>query len=1033
MNKKLFFLAFMLCLFSSVLMGATTGKIAGRVISEETGEPLAGVNVIVEDTPFGAASDLNGEYFILNVPPGEYNVKAIMIGYATTIQEQVRVQIDLTTPLNFELIPQVLEGETVTIVADRELIQKDLTASRKITTAAEVMAAPVESIQDAVRLTAGVSDDNFRGGRDGEVVYLLDGVTLLDPMTGTYESDIPLMSLEEISVTTGGFSAEYGNIQSGVVSMVTKEGGASYHGGLRYSTNDLGVANINKTLGHSYTTLKDMKDNKFFLDNFQRPQNLRNLEWSLGGPEPISKYLFNSPGLLNFFIAGEWDHSDEQFSGEYDKRFAFNGKLTFVPKPGYKLQFTAMSTNRNARFYEHYFKNTTYETEIDSTKEWDINNLMSRDLYNPAEVVARDYNNDGDTDDIVPGMDLNHNGVIGDAFFMMDHQPIYDYKTEEFALTWTHTLSQRSFYEVKVSRFLTRMHYNVNERINEDLNGDGKFDPATEDINGNGVWDWQEYGQDTDLFRDENDNGYIDASEGNAKKDWIEWKDLPFGRYRDTEDFYLYGYNENLSYDRLRWNNDEKVTLSAKIDFTSQITTSQQIKTGLSYEYMDLRDHDVDLASGGNVYGQNVRIFPSQGAVYLQDKMEYSGMILNAGFRFDWFNPNFHNYPADIDDPVPEEYISEGGVIKNPTSVDAKYYWSPRVGIAHPFTDKDLLHFSYGKYFQTPQLRYLYMNANYDFSGAFPLVGNPNINPERTTSYEIGWKHQFTDDILLNATGYYKDITGLTDTKQIYYTYSDYYTLMINTDYANVRGFEIELYKRHSVNSLFAGSINYSYGVAKGKSSDYRQNYDLNWSGDIIPTTENYLDWDERHIVKANLDFRIPSQRRVLGTSLLSDMGLNLVFQFGSGKPYSPPSRTKEPLINTERLPYTMTIDLTFDKRWNLGGSKYMSFFIWVNNLLNRKNLMDPYYLRTATYWDNEWYYTHTTVQKNYEAGIISEEDYISIMDKQDPNDMDGDGILEEADGEVDYNKKHPEVGPKTDPSVYDWGRTIRFGLKFEF
>ncbi|MCJ7813149.1 TonB-dependent receptor, partial [bacterium] len=725
--------------------------------------------------------------------------------------------------------------------------------------------------------------------------------------------------------------------------------------------------------------------------------------------------------------------SDEKFPGEYDNRLSFNGKATFLPKPGYKLQFTAMSTNRDARFYEHMFKNTTFESQIDSTKEWDINNITSRTSYNPADVVTRDYNNDGDTDDIIPGMDLNHNGLIGDSFFMMDHQPIYEYETSEFALTWTHTLSPKSFYEMKLSRFLTRMHYNVNERINEDLNGDGKFDPATEDINGNGVWDWQVYGPDTDLFRDENDNGFLDASENNPRDEWITWKALPYGRYRDTEDFYLYGYSESLSYDRARWNNDEKVTLSAEIDFTSQITTSQQIKTGASFDYMDLRDHDVDMASGGNLYTQNVRIFPSQGAVYFQDKMEYSGMILNAGFRFDWFDPNFDQYPADLDDPVPEEYITEGGVVKNPTSVAAKYFWSPRVGIAHPFTDKDLLHFSYGKYFQTPQLRYLYMNVNYDFSGAFPLVGNPNIDPERTTSYEVGWKHQFTDNLLLNATGYYKDITGLTDTKKIYYTYSDYYSLMINTDYADVRGFEIELYQRPTVNGFLAGSINYTYVVAKGKSSDYRQNDLLNWSGDIIPTTENYLDWDERHLVKANLDLRIPSQKKLFGLSLFTDMGLNLVFRYGSGKPYSPPSQTKEPLINTERLPYTMTVDLTFNKRWNLGASKYLSFFVWVNNLLNRKNLMDPNYLRTATYWDNEWYYTHTTVQKNYESGIISHEDYMSIMDRQDPNDIDGDGIFEEADGQVDYNKEHPEVGPKTDPSVYDWGRTIRFGLKLDF
>jgi outer membrane receptor protein involved in Fe transport len=441
----------------------------------------------------------------------------------------------------------------------------------------------------------------------------------------------------------------------------------------------------------------------------------------------------------------------------------------------------------------------------------------------------------------------------------------------------------------------------------------------------------------------------------------------------------------------------------------------------------------VDLASGGNVYGQNIHIKPRQGAVYVQDKMEYEGMIVNLGFRFDYFDPNYDNYPSDPNQPVPDSIISVGGTIHNPTSVSAKYFWSPRIGVAYPFTEKDVLHFNYGKYFQTPQLRFLYNNVNFDFSGAFPMVGNPDIEPERTTAYEIGWKHQFTNNIVLNLTGYYKDVTGLTDTEQIYYTYSDYYTYYINTDYGNIRGFELEIYKRRSPTGFLSGSVNYTFGVAKGKSSSYRQNYDLTWSGDVIPTTESYLDWDERHQVKANVDFRIPSKRNLFGTSIFNELGINTIFSFGSGLPYSPPSRTKEPLINTERFPYTMTVDLTLDKRFGIGGNRSLTFFVWVTNLFNRKNLRDNYYLRVGTEWDNEWYYTFSDIQKKYEDGILTREQYMSLVDKQDPNDIDGDGIYEEADGKIDYNKKYPEVGPKSDPNVYGWGRTIRFGLNFEF
>ena len=1035
MYKKVMFLVLVLALLPTFLFAGTAGKIAGKVIDKETRDPLPGVNVVIVGTTMGAATDINGEYFILNVPVGTYAVKARMIGYTEVNITNVRVKIDLTTRVNFDLASEVLEmGESVTIVAERPLIQKDLTSSRKIATAEEVMAAPVEDVQGAVSLTAGVSDDNFRGGREGEAAYLLDGVAIVDPMTGDYESDVPLMSLEEISVMTGGFSAEYGNIQSGLVSMVTKEGGHEYHGGIRYKTNDFGNADINKNFGNSYTTLQDLRNNKMFIQEYNHAEELKNLEWSIGGPEPISKYLLKMPGSLNFFLAGEFfDSKGTRFPGQSDKKGSVNGKVTYSPKPDYKLAFTGMRTWRDRTYYVHDWKNTTYEAEIDSTREWDINNIMSRDDYDPADVVARDYNGDGDTDDLIMGRDLNRNGFIGDAFSMLDNvERQYD-DTDEYSLTWTHTLSANTFYEVKLSRYMTKMHYNVNECINEDLNGDGIFDPATEDVNGNGVWDWDVYGEDTDLFRDDDNDGYIDASQNNPEEDWIQWKELPFGRYRDTEDFYWYGNAPDLSYRRFRWNNDEKITYSAKFDFTSQITTRQQIKAGVNWDYFDIKDYDVDMASGGNVYGQDIHVYPNSGAAYIQDKMEYEGMILNLGIRFDYFDVNYNDMPSDPNDPVPDSVSSVGGVINDPTSVPSKFYWSPRIGVAFPFTDKDLLHFSYGKYFQRPIMQLLFRNTNYDFSGAFPIIGNPDLDPERTTAYEIGWKHQFSTDLVLNLTGYYKDITGLTDQRQMYYTYADWYGWYYNTDYANIRGFELEIYKRRSPTGFLSGSANYVFSVAKGKSSDTRQNYDLTWSGDLIPTTESYLDWDQRHAVKANLDIRVPSNRNLLfNTSILDNAGINFIFDYGSGRPYSPPKQSKDPKINTERLPWTMTLDLIFDKRISLGPNRNLTFFVWVYNLLNKKDNVNVNNIGDG-FEDENWYHNFKNAQESYDAGNMSYDDYMSLMDVQDPNDIDGDGNFEEADGEVDYNKKHPELGKELDPQWHQRSRTIRFGISFDF
>jgi len=110
----------------------TTGKIAGKISDAVTGDPLPFVNVIVLGTTIGGASDIDGNYSILNIPPGNYNVKASAIGYNAVTVTNVRVSIDLTTQVDFQLNETSLQlGQDVVVVATKPLIQKDLTASTK--------------------------------------------------------------------------------------------------------------------------------------------------------------------------------------------------------------------------------------------------------------------------------------------------------------------------------------------------------------------------------------------------------------------------------------------------------------------------------------------------------------------------------------------------------------------------------------------------------------------------------------------------------------------------------------------------------------------------------------------------------------------------------------------------------------------------------------------------------------------------------------------------------------------------------------
>jgi outer membrane receptor protein involved in Fe transport len=437
--------------------------------------------------------------------------------------------------------------------------------------------------------------------------------------------------------------------------------------------------------------------------------------------------------------------------------------------------------------------------------------------------------------------------------------------------------------------------------------------------------------------------------------------DLPmFGvGQKDDDGFFKYGVGN--TYHRDRWHEDEKFIYGAQVHVTSQVNPNHQLKFGAEGAYYDIFNYDVDAASGGNVYGENYRVYPFSLAGYLQDKMEFEGLIVNAGLRFDYFNANYNGYPSNIHDPVVDP--GYGGVIKNPTKVAAKYAWSPRLGVSHPITDRDVLYFNYGRYFQVPRFDFMFENLTFQLTGAFPRMGNANLKPEQTTSYELGVKHQFANDLVLQLTGFYKDITGLTDTRQIYYSASNWFGIYDNTDYGNVRGFELTLIRPRT--KYLAGNLTYTYSFARGKNSSPTADYVTVWEGNNVPTTEVFLDWDQRHTISADLDLRTMNTQRFFGQKWTENMGYNLIITYGSGLPWSPPTRDRDKwkYTNSERRPFTFSMDFVADKgfRWS---RLFTKVFFEVRNLglpefyktngfpgfkiVNRRNIVDIS--------DTEWY-----------------------------------------------------------------------------
>ena len=1040
MEKKSVFLLIAVLLFvPGLVFGGVTGKVAGVVKDKDSADPLPGANIIIEGTTMGAASNLNGEYYILNIPPGTYSLQASMVGYNSMRVLNVDVDIDLTTTINFELEPTILEFQAITVTSERPMIQKDITSSMEIIPAVAIERTPTDQVEDLVEYQAGVVGGHFRGGRTGEAVYMLDGTPLMDPYTGNFDSNVPELGVEETVVMTGGYGAEYANAQSGIVNFIAKEGTPKWGGKLRLKTSDWGLDKLDAN--EYYYNLDEKKiPGSGHVDGHEEA---RRLEFSLSGPEPITSYFLKSlPGKMNIILSGDIDYREGRFPYADHKEKNILGKLTYKPTASYKISISALKSWDDYNSFTirpssyNLFRRTTYEDLLedygyfegwnDETEKWDYVTPQSikdengdpifvdsdgKPWFGNRQLDTEDLNGNGildpgedlDGDGRIDSEDLDYNNTLDgyrDAggnliggHNMLDHIPVAEQRTNQIALTWSHTLSPSTFYEFKIDRYNTYHLSQINERVPEfDRNRNGLVD-ENEDYNGNGIWD----ARGTDLFRDENNNYYIDASEtghapfydfnGNnfwdplvdlnnngvwdegeqgepeytrdeadrlglpyeGESNWIFYGDTPFSSdAKDDDGFNQYG--DGFSYYRDRWLEDEKTITTLSLDLTSQLNNRHQLKTGVELQWYDIYNFEIDMASGGNTYNEKIHVYPRAGAIYLQDKMEFEGLVVNAGMRYDFFDANFNNYPSDINDPVIDPIW--GGSIKNPTSVPVKSYWSPRLGVSHPITERDKLYFSYGRYFQIPRLYYAFMNINYNLAGAFPIIGNPNLDPERTTSYELGVEHLFpfwNESLKITLKGFYKDITGLTDTRPVYYTASNWYGYTYNSDYGNVRGFEISLFKRPT--NYISGTMNYTYQLARGKSSSYYEGYYNAWAENIQPTVEWPLDWDQPHTFNLNLDLRVPENDNLWGLSFLNNTGLNFFYTYGSGMPWSLPQRTKEIRTNTERIPSTYRADMKIDKSFRYGRIS-PTFFFEVKNLFDRKNLSyledEEYYLVTG-------------------------------------------------------------------------------------
>ncbi len=845
---RILILMILIFLITNTLFAGITGKIRGGVTDEETGDPLIGVNVIIEGTAMGAATDMNGDFMILNIPPGIFSVRATMIGYLAQTIRNVSVRVDLTTNVSFSLSATVLEsGEEVIVVAERKMITVDMTGSQSIVGTEEIEALPVEEISDVVELQAGVvvgrdGAMHIRGGRSDEISYMVDGIPLTDVFSGEIAVEVENSSVQELQVISGTFNAEYGRAMSGVVNIVTKDGGNKIGGSVAVYCGDY-ISNDSDIFPH--------------IDDVSLT-SVTNLQFSLDGPIPYTKKR------LKFFMTGRYLKDDGYIFGTH----IFNptdSSYFFADNPEqWRIEKTGNGKPAPMRPNTKLTYHSKLSYRIIPTIKLSTSLMMNK-------VKTRDWRNEGKESTPENQFHDYYHFMYNPDGASWQHQNGYTVMA-----SLDHTLSPRTFYTFS----LTKIYNEENSYVYEDPFDSRYSNPkATQNVS------------------------YVSAFYTGGTDPWHS--------HRSTG------------------------TYVGKFDMTSQINKTHQIKTGAEYRAHTLDFTEYKIIPAKNDAGIEITPFqpalpvrespyhnrytkaPNEIAFYIQDKMEFDYMIVNAGLRYDIFNSN-GEVPEDLSDPGNPDKRKKASI---------KNQFSPRLGVAYPITDRGVLHFSYGHFFQMPLFQYLYANSEFEveIGRLKTLMGNANLNPQKTIVYEVGLQQQLTDDLAIDITVYYKDIRDLLGT-DIYQTIqSDRYARYENRDFGNTRGIVFALNKRQS--QWFSSSLDYTYQIAEGNTSepnsafiDRQQNREPEKR--LLP-----LDWDQRHTINASITLT-PTRQFVV----------TLLGRYGSGLPYTPTYlNIRRAFTNTARSPMTMNFDLKI--HYSITFMRYsMSFFLKVFNLMDRRN-----------------------------------------------------------------------------------------------
>lgn len=929
MSWKHLIISFILTFLGTELLAQRTGSIKGQVTDKETGETLPGVNIIIRGSSLGAASDLDGNYTISNIRPGEYSIEISYIGYERQLITGVAVEAGRESRLDIKLGMQVLSAdEEIVVIGEKPIFDVEKSNSSITVSKSQIEAAPVQRVEQVVALQAGVTRDPtglyIKGGRAYETGYVVDGVSAQDPLAGTgFGLDLGSNSLASVEVITGGVGAEYGDVTSGVVAVKTQDGGEKFSGFVSHKRDNLGSNNMDNQAN-------------FFSDIY---------EFNFGGPSLIFEKLLKGvgidlPGTLSFFTSGQFTASDEFtkisadqvrtsminstfWSPRQDNRWNGIGKLTWNIKPGMKLQAAyqrSLSVNQNR-------------------------NML---LITDANVQ------------IQPGYQFNFQEDLDNANSYA-HQSILGY------VKWTHTLTQSSYYDIQVSRLFTRLRADANGRNWRPESVEGEYD--AESIVTPPV----------EIFNVPQDFTYVLPGPGFVNNGGLSslW-----------HDHYAEEITAKGSYTKLYKGGQNEMKLGFEMKFQDyqwidiiRPWVGAPIQVGEDQNGDPLFSQTLRLGQSSDVWQVN----PGRGALFMDNKIRYKGLIANLGFRFEYWMPgsyvdNFVDQAIDYYDAVAsgvaEENLPQRIPILEPIAREYlddtfeiagrrfKARLLPKISVSFPVRENQVLFFNYGHSNRVPHPSFVYAGLDpfYQDRSFLGNLGNPNLNPEVSINYEIGLRNQLSANDALNVSAFWNDRYDFVTSQRINFTdatgQETERSFRINGDYARSRGVELSYIKRYK--DWFQGQVSVTYQRAEGlNSTNTSAAQDFIVGGQAEGNNiETPLAWDRPWDIKTNLTFTYNRKEALFGFAPLNKFQAFVSAIYRSGVRYTPvvfrgfsPNPVDgaldwRPVYETNPDPSArfsevgtpwFMVDLNI-KRWFEIGKVRLNTFVEITNVFDRLN-----------------------------------------------------------------------------------------------